>query len=688
MPPRSPFPMFSGPSDARAATLQGLLIAVIVIGGLYVGREVLLPLALAILLSFVLTPPLLLLRRIKVPRVLAVLIVVAMAFGIIGGLGWLISREATDLAAQLPSYRTTLSEKIKLLRAQTGESKVLKKAGDVLTDLQQQIDQPDTPPPTIGTEANRPDDGPVKVEIVEPDPAGLALYQNIAGTLLPPLATAGIVLLFVVFILLQREDLRDRLIRLFGASDLRRASSTMSDAATRLSRYFLSQVLINAGYGTFIALALWGLGMPSPVAWGIVAMLMRFVPYVGSYLAAALPLLIAAAIDPGWTTVLLVLALYVVGEMFMGQVVEPQVFGRGTGVTPIAVIGSTIFWTWLWGPLGLLIAMPMTVCLAVLGRHVEGLEFLEVLLGDAPALTPQQSFYQRTLAGDAAEATYQAELALKDESLETYLDRVALGGLKLAEHDASRGSLDPEQSERIAHTVKEMLEDLADFEPRRWFAKLRHKPAKEGEEEDVGGLASLEALEEDEVLQIKRDDLAAGWKVDTPILCIAGRSLLDEAAGAMLAEVLVKRGLPAKALGPEAISAGHIASLASTEAQLVCLSFLGAGATSAQIRYMVRRLRRILPKGTLILICYWSEEGDSARVKAMLAAAASDAAATTLHEAVDVCVKAAHGELVTKTEAPESIEAATPKLTPAVTPPPERPTPPKPKRGKPQTEPA
>ena len=659
MPPRSPFPLLTTPSDARTATLQGLLIGAIVIAALYVGREVLLPLALAILLSFVLTPPLLMLRKIKVPRVLAVAIVVATAFGIIFALGWMMSREAADLAADLPNYRATLSEKIESFRKSTSESNVLKKAGDVLSDLQQQLNAPTDgapPQPTVGTSARTPDDKPIPVEIAEPEPTGWALYQTIFSTLLPPLATAGIVLLFVIFILLQREDLRDRLIRLFGGSDLQRATSTMTDAATRLSRYFLSQVLINFAYGTLVAGALWLIGVPSPIAWGILAGLMRFVPYVGAYIAAALPLLIAAAIDPGWTTFLLVLALFVVGEMTMGQVVEPQVFGHGTGVTPIALIGSTIFWTWLWGPLGLLLATPMTVVLAVLGRHVEGLEFFDVLLGDTPALTPQQRFYQRALTGDAAEATYHAELSLKDQSLASYLDTVALSGLKLAERDASRGALDEAQSERVAETVKEMLENLDDFEPHRWFAKLRRKPEegngksdKDGKEDEAAnGLASLEgaAAESEETLpKVERPELAPGWVVDEPILAIGGRTPLDEATAAILAEVLKKRGLATKALPPDAISAAHIASLANTEAKLVCLSYLGLGAGPALIRYLVRRLRRILPQGTLILVCYWNEEGNKAATKAMLETAEADAYATTLAEAVELCVKAAKGEL-------------------------------------------
>ena len=473
---RSPLPAVQSAADSRATVLQGLLIAVIVIGALYFAQEVLLPLVVAILLSFVLTPPLLVLQRIKVPRVLAVVVVVAIAFSILGGLGWLISHEATKLAGNLPSYRETLSQKIELLRETTAESQVLKKAGDVLADLETQLERPAVGPAasqlsegqvSLGEAQVGKEQKPIPVEIRVPAPTGLDIYRSIAGTVLPPLLTAGIIFLFVVFILLEREDLRDRLIRLFGGSDLRRATSTMSEAATRLSHYFLRQVLVNAAYGTFIGIALWAIGMPSPIAWGILAMVMRFVPYVGSYIAAALPVLIAAAIDPGWTLVLMVLALFVVGEFTMGQVVEPLIYGRGTGVTPLAVIVSAVFWAWLWGPLGLIIATPMTVCLAVLGRHVEGLRFFDVLLGDRPALSPAQSFYRHALIGDASNATYQAELALKDQGLLSYLDEVALGGLGYAERDLARGVLDPEQTDRIGQTVAEILENLDEYEPTR-----------------------------------------------------------------------------------------------------------------------------------------------------------------------------------------------------------------------------
>jgi hypothetical protein len=300
---------------------------------------------------------------------------------------------------------------------------------------------------------------------------------------------AGIILLFVVFILYQREDLRDRLIRLFGGSDLQRATVTLNDAATRLSRYFLSLTALNFSFGAVITLALWLIGIPNPIVWGVLAALMRFVPFIGPYIAAAFPVLLAAVVDPGWSTVVVTAALFLVTELIMGQVVEPLVFGRGTGITALAVIVSTVFWTWLWGPLGLLLAMPITVFLAVLGRHVEGLQFFEILLSDEPALTPEESFYQRALSGDAAEATYEAERCLNEQSLESCLDRVTLSALRLAERDARRGLLNEEQAAKIAATVKEMLADLADFEPRRWFFALAPKPIT-GEEAE-GGIATL-----------------------------------------------------------------------------------------------------------------------------------------------------------------------------------------------------
>jgi predicted PurR-regulated permease PerM len=655
MAPRLPI-FTSSSSDARTAALQGLLIGAIVIAGLYVGREVLLPIALAILLSFVLTPILLFLRRLKVPRIIGVMIVVTLAFGLIFSLGWLMTQQATQLAEDLPHYQQVLAEKIGALRSSATSSPVLEKATDALSGLERELTKGQTEPvpgtvlaPAVQGNPNK----PIPVEVHEPEPKPLELFQRIAGTLLPPLATAGIVILFVIFILLQREDLRDRAIRLLGASDMQRTTAAMNDAAERLSKYFLSQVLINSAYGVFIGLGLWLIGVPSPIVWGILAMLMRFVPYVGPFIAAAFPLILAAAVTPGWTTFLLTAALYFLSELTMGQVVEPLVYGHGTGVSPVAVVGSTVFWTWLWGPLGLLLAMPLTVCLVVLGRHVEGLNFFEVLLGDEPALTPQQSFYQRALSGDAAEATYQAELALKDEPLASYLDDVALKGLQLAESDFERGALDEENLKRIRTAVDEIMDDLSDFEPRRWFRKVNPTEKKEDTEEAQTGLASLSTMDEadEEPLPIlESGSLAPGWEEENSVLCIGGRTPLDEAAATMLAGLLKKHGLKALALDHEAISPAHIVSLDATNAKLVCLSFLGIGNSSAQVRYLVRRLRRIVPAECMVLVGYWADDAARAGVKALEETAEADAYATSLREAAEIAVNAARRpelELVT-----------------------------------------
>jgi predicted PurR-regulated permease PerM len=639
VPPRFPIISISR-SESRAETLQGLLIAALVIAGLYIGREVLLPLALAILLSFVLTPMLLFLRRLKLPRVLGVAIVVSFAFAVIFGLGWLLSQQAAQLVEDFPRYRSTIAEKISVLRSSAESLPILRKATNAVKDLEHELGAPKPKseggfPPASAAESESPP-APIPVEIHETAQEPLALFKLIAGTILSPLATAGIVLLFVIFILLQREELRDKAIRLLAASDLQRATSAMNDAAERLSKYFLSQVFINSAYGAFIAGGLWLLGVPSPIVWGILAMLMRFVPYLGSFIAAAPPLLLAAAVEPGWTTFLLVGTLYLVSELTMGQVIEPLVYGRGTGVSPIAVVLSTVFWTWLWGPLGLLLAMPLTVCLVVLGRHIEGLNFFELMLGDEPSLTPEQAFYQRALSGDSAEATYQAELALKDQPLPDYLDGVALKGLQLAERDLERGILDGESISRIHVAVKEIMDILADFEPRRWFRKVNPEKA---EEPAKTGLSSLATQDDEEPLPIlAATDLASGWEKEGAILCIGGRTALDDAAAVMLTGLLRKHGLNAEAIDHGAITEGRIVSL-EAGVKLVCLSYLGLGVSKAHVRYLVRRLRRILPKAKLV-VGYWGENSAVA-MKALQANGEADAYATTLHEATDIVLDAA-----------------------------------------------
>ncbi|MFC7554050.1 AI-2E family transporter [Pseudoroseomonas wenyumeiae] len=254
------------------------------------------------------------------------------------------------------------------------------------------------------------------MEVHQPQPTPLEMVKTYLSPVLSPLAHIGIILIVTIFVLLQREDLRDRLIRLFGSSDLHRTTVAMDDAAYRLSRYFLTQVAINASFGFIIGLGLMIIGLPSPILWGILAGLLRFVPYVGAILGALLPVALAAAVDPGWSMMIWTAALFLAIEPVIGHIIEPLAYGHSTGMSPVSVVLAAIFWSWIWGPIGLLLSTPLTLCLVVLGRHIDRLEFLDVILGDRPALTPVENFYQRTLAGDPDEAQEQAELLLKDRS--------------------------------------------------------------------------------------------------------------------------------------------------------------------------------------------------------------------------------------------------------------------------------
>ena len=432
------------------------------IAALYLAREVLIPITLAILLSFLLAPIVELLGRMRLGRVPAVLLAVIMALGVMTGFGGVIGSQLAQLAGNIPQYSITIEQKIDTVRAYT-----IGRLDRFVASLGHQAGSPWVPvkarpePARRQQQSGRRRPQAAPAAVAAPADSPLALAERYLSPALLPLATVGIVFVVTIFILLQREDLRDRLIRLFGATDLHRTTSALDDGARRLSKYFLTQLGINATFGLVIGVGLYLIGVPNPVLWGMLSALLRFVPYIGSFIAAGLPIALAAAVDPGWSMAIWTAALYIVIELLVGHAVEPMMYGHSTGLSPLAVVVAAIFWSWLWGPIGLILSMPLTLCLVVLGRHVERLEFLEVLLGDRPALTPVESFYQQILAGDADEAQDYAELLLKDRSLSLYYDEVALKGLQLAANDAQRGVLHKEQLERVKNTIKELVSELA-----------------------------------------------------------------------------------------------------------------------------------------------------------------------------------------------------------------------------------
>jgi predicted PurR-regulated permease PerM len=616
------------------------ILGVVIVTALYVGREFLVPVALAILLSFVLARPVALLQRLRVPRAISVVSVVLLAFAIIFALGSVIATQLTKLAGDLPQYQSTIESKIQSVRGVRGGSTTLERAAGMLEDLSKELDKPksgtsgEAPNPVLVSPSGQKAITPVPVEVRQPDPGALESLRSLIAPLVSPLATTGIIVIFVIFILLQREDLRNRLIRLAGSHDLQRTTAALDDAAGRLSRLFLNQLLINAGFGVLIGTGLWLIGIPSPILWGILGAVLRFVPYIGSVIAAAFPLALAVAVDPGWWMLAWTAALFFVVEPVIAQIAEPMVYGRSTGLSPVAVMVSATFWTALWGPIGLVLATPLTVCLVVLGRHVERLAFLDVMFGDRPALSPPEIFYQRMLVGDPNEAAEKAEEFLKERSLSSYYDEVAIKGLQLAQSDLDRGTLDQSRLIKIRDTVVEFADDLSDH--------ADQEPDGRKLTEDVEAVAAVENVAATPIYQdipvLQKSDLAAEWQGKHPVLCIAGRTPLDEAAAIMFGQLCNAHGLATRIEGADAFSTANIFRLETTGVMIVCLSYLDS-ANPAHMRYAVRRLRRKLPKAKIMLGC-WIDD-DVGRKESLQEATKADLIAFTLRDATRACVDTA-----------------------------------------------
>ena len=587
--PDKPWRQFAPVTPGSA--LVTVLLAVVVVSALYFGREVLVPIALAILLSFVLAPLVRLLQACYVPRILAVMFAVAVAFAAIFALGGLMISQVNQLAKNLPYYESTLRDKIQSLRGAAAGTGTLERASEVLHDLSSELDRPNRVSPSTGTlvSPGTSTARPIPVEIKQPDPGALQTLAALITPLIHPLATTGIVAIFVFFVLMQRQDLRNRLVRLAGSQDLQRTTAALDDAGQRLSRLFLTQLALNAGFGLVIGAGLWFIGVPSAPLWGILAMILRFVPYIGAAISAIFPLVLAAAVGPDWTMVLWTAALFLIAEPLVGHVIEPLLTGHSTGLSPVAVIASATFWAWLWGPVGLILATPLTVCLVVLGRHVDRLKFLDVMFGDQPALSPAELVYQRLLARDPVEA----QKYLKEKPLLAYYQEVLIEGLKLAQADAERGALDHERMLHIRDAVAELVDDLAGHEDKPEPAT--QSDAKADEQMPLAQIDKTEAS-----LSRRVTELPERWRTKTPVLCVPGSGLLDEAVALIVAQLVARQGIGARAEQADALSMSRIFSLDTKDVALVCLCYL-ENATSAQIRYAVRRLRRKTPDAFVLV---------------------------------------------------------------------------------------
>jgi len=619
-------------------SLLTLAVGVVVIAGLYFAREILIPITLAVLLSFLLAPLVNRLRRLHLGRVPSVLIAVLFALGIILGFGGLIGTQLADLAGQMPRYQATIETKLHTLHALTlgMVNEIAQRFGPHAQEAPRA--QPENPA-GAGGNSGVTEPKPIPVEVHQPGPSPLETAGSILAPVVSPVATAAIVFVVTIFILLQREDLRDRLIRLFGSADLHRTTIALDDAGSRLSRYFLTQLGINVGFDCVIGTGLAIIGVPNPLLWGILSSVLRFLPYVGVPIAALLPVAVSAAVSPGWWMAIWTASLYFVSELITGQAIEPLLYGRSTGLSPVSVVVAATFWTWLWGPIGLILSTPLTLCVVVLGRHVQRLEFLDVLLGDRPALTPVQSFYQRMLADDPDEAAQQAELLLKDCALSSYYDEVAMKGLQLASADVARGTLTPDRLEAINRAVASLVGDLDDHDD-------RDPPVKKTLERDDAPVTL--ARVEQAVPQTpapsdsaaSTDDLPDKWRTRSSVLCIAGRGPVDEAVATMLQQLLAKHGIGGRIIPHGEVSRTTIARLDTREAMMACICCLELEGVPAHVRYLARRLRQRLPARP-ILVGMWPPDDRIMWDEATRSTVGADYCVASLRDAVEACLQAA-----------------------------------------------
>ena len=594
---------------------RGLLIAALSLFFLYTGQSFLKPLVIAALLSFILAPIINRLRKFGIWKSPAVLLTVGFALLFLGGIGSTIAYQMSDLAVQLPSYKSTIREKIHVIADRPFASSALDRASSKLKELGDELQKSN-----IKAMPSQPTDKPILVEVLKPEPKGLQSIANLVQPLLSPLATTGLIILFLLFILLQREDLRDRFLRLAGTADLHRSTAALDDAGQRLSGYFLMQTTLNVGFGVVIAFGLALFGIPHAALWGIMSGLLRFVPFIGTAIASFFPIVLGAAIDPGWHTALVTLSLFLVCELTAKQVLEPKLYGPHTGLSPIAVVVSSLFWSLLWGPIGLLLATPLTVCLVVFGRHIDAFNFIEVLLGDEPALEPEERFYQRLLAGDAAEAADMAEQHLQGNSLSGFYELIPMKALKLAHQDVLLGKLPREMQENIFQTMDAVVDSMDDFEdgPRAVAdSEVAKKPSH-----DLPNLAV--------------EDLLPGWTGPSQILCMGENGALDQSVASILAQILRKHGLSAVQVGVPRTRDELTAEQCNTN--LVCILRLGQSST-ANLRFLIRRLRRFLPAAQYAA-CIFSL-GASTDVDGMRKAAGADFLTGSLFGTAELCLKLA-----------------------------------------------
>ena len=562
--------------------LGGIVLAT---ATLYWAQKVLIPLALAVLLAFVLNPVVAFVQRSGLPRVPAVILIACLSFLLLGAIAFGLTMQLKELAVELPTYKKNIVKKVADL-GEVGD-------GGWLHTVEEMLKEPESDP--NGEKADKGSlEKPLTTRVQR---ASVYAFDHLAAPTVEVLATACLVVVLVIFMLIQREKLRNRAVQLIGPGHLIHTTRAFEEAAHSLSRFLLMQFVVNAGFGLLLGLGLFFFGMPYPLLWGILAATFRFIPYVGTWLATGLILLLSVAVTLTWTLPLLVLALVVVLELSTAYVIEPWIFGHSTGVAPLALIVAAVFWAWLWGPIGLVLSTPLTACLVVLGRHVPRLEFLGVLLGAESAMDPECAYYQRLLARDQDEATDVVNVYLRTHPPETIYDAVLVPALVLAKRDRDRGELSPDDERFIYQVTRALLDDLEFVPPM-----------------DATPRAAAEPLIQ-KVL----------------VLACPACDEADELALRMLRRLLDPARHQTEVLSGQDDRGGHHFTDRGEKPDVICIGALPPGGL-VQARYLCKRVRASFPQQKIVVIC-WGLPDNAGKRKQELLAAGADAVAITLQEA-------------------------------------------------------
>jgi predicted PurR-regulated permease PerM len=601
---------------AAADALVGLWAVALtsfVIASLYFARDFLIPLALAALLTFLLSP---LVARIErwLGRIAAVLLVGTMIFAATGAAGWVLTRQLVDLATRLPDYKENIQTKLRSIKVPTGG--VFTKFSETVEELKRDLPGREASTQTVVPAAEKPKTAvsapsaapaAASVQVVETSKVNpMVLVQYLIAPLLGPLGKAALVVLLVIFMLLRREDLRRRLIRLIGKGRISAATHAMDDAGSRVFRYLFMQLVVNVSYGIPVAIGLYFIGVPNAVLWGACATVLRFIPYIGPWIAAAIPVALSLAVSPNWTMPLLTIGLFVVLELLSNNVMEPWLYGTSTGVTPIALIIAAVFWTWLWGPVGLILSTPLTVCLVVMGRRVPSLSFLSVLLSDEEALTPAEDFYHRLLTIGEQDELEFVEAYLKANSLTALYDSVFVPVIIATETDHRLELLDDEQRSFIEQSLRDIIEDL--------------------------GTVPQVASKIDSNRAAAQNTPSLSSAPQFRVYCLPARADRDELAGAMLTQLLQQQGFSAQN-GPGKLAAGELLDLVeNSNVNAACISVVSPS-TVIHARYICVKLRARFPQLKIVIGLWGTTQGltDAAR---RLRDSGADEVVTTLADAV------------------------------------------------------